>query len=134
MRIASCILTGTLMAILVSGCATTYSSGHRPPPKPPVKKQGARGLALHVPPGHLPPPGSCRIWVPGVPPGQQAAPGRCDRLASTVPPGALLLVRSRDVPEHVEVFEYHAVRPGVVVQAAVYLAATGEFVGSRAAR
>jgi hypothetical protein len=30
-----------------------------------------------VPPGHLPPPGECRLWYPGLPPGQQPPPGRC---------------------------------------------------------
>jgi hypothetical protein len=30
-----------------------------------------------VPPGHLPPPGECRLWFPDRPPGQQPPPGRC---------------------------------------------------------
>lgn len=30
-----------------------------------------------VPPGHLPPPGMCRIWVDGVPPGRQPRPTDC---------------------------------------------------------
>ena len=30
-----------------------------------------------VPPGHLPAPGECRVWVDGVPPGRQAAPTDC---------------------------------------------------------
>ncbi len=30
-----------------------------------------------VPPGHMPPPGSCRVWVQGVPPGRQAPPTSC---------------------------------------------------------
>jgi hypothetical protein len=35
---------------------------------------------VHVPPGHLPPPGSCRRWYPGVPPGHQPPPEPCERL------------------------------------------------------
>ena len=31
-----------------------------------------------IPPGHLPPPGECRVWYPGVPPGHQPPPFRCD--------------------------------------------------------
>lgn len=31
-----------------------------------------------VPPGHLPPPGSCRVWYDERPPGQQPAPTDCD--------------------------------------------------------
>jgi len=30
-----------------------------------------------IPPGHLPPPGECRVWYPGVPPGQQPPPFKC---------------------------------------------------------
>jgi hypothetical protein len=38
-----------------------------------------RGLAKSqgIPPGHLPPPGQCRVWVDGTPPGQQAEPTDC---------------------------------------------------------
>jgi hypothetical protein len=30
-----------------------------------------------MPPGHMPPPGHCRNWIPGVPPGHQPPPFRC---------------------------------------------------------
>jgi hypothetical protein len=30
-----------------------------------------------VPPGHLPPPGTCRVWIAGVPPGHQPRPTSC---------------------------------------------------------
>jgi hypothetical protein len=32
-----------------------------------------------VPRGHLPPPGTCRVWIDGVPPGRQPAPTSCAR-------------------------------------------------------
>jgi len=44
-----------------------------------------------IPPGHMPPPGKCRIWFPGRPPGQQPPPGDCWELESQVPPGAWLI-------------------------------------------
>lgn len=44
-----------------------------------------------VPPGHLPPPGECRIWFPGRPPGHQPPPGNCEELQWRVPPGAGLI-------------------------------------------
>ena len=44
-----------------------------------------------VPPGHMPPPGKCRIWFPGKPPGQQPPPGDCWELERQVPPGAWLI-------------------------------------------
>ncbi|HEX6898226.1 MAG TPA: hypothetical protein VF789_00865 [Thermoanaerobaculia bacterium] len=34
--------------------------------------------AQGIPPGHLPPPGACRVWYNGVPPGQQPPPTDCD--------------------------------------------------------
>jgi hypothetical protein len=39
-------------------------------------KRGARGPS-RVPPGHLPPPGQCRVWIDGVPPGHQPAVTDC---------------------------------------------------------
>jgi hypothetical protein len=47
--------------------------------------------AAHVPPGHLPPPGACRIWYPDRPPGHQPPPGPCHALRYQVPPGAVLV-------------------------------------------
>jgi len=44
-----------------------------------------------IPPGHMPPPGKCRIWFPGKPPGQQPPPGDCWELERQVPPGAWLI-------------------------------------------
>jgi len=44
-----------------------------------------------IPPGHMPPPGSCRIWYPGKPPGQQPPPGDCGKLRRQIPPGAWLI-------------------------------------------
>jgi hypothetical protein len=46
---------------------------------------------VDIPKGHYPPPGRCRIWVPGVPPGQQTPPGNCEELQHRVPPGAVLV-------------------------------------------
>lgn len=37
----------------------------------------SRRDAQGIPPGHLPPPGECRVWYNGVPPGQQPPPTDC---------------------------------------------------------
>jgi hypothetical protein len=47
--------------------------------------------SCRVPPGHLPPPGSCRIWYPDRPPGHQPPPGDCYALERQVAPGACLV-------------------------------------------
>jgi hypothetical protein len=36
--------------------------------------------AVRVPPGHMPPPGYCRLWYPGTPPGHQPRPRPCEEL------------------------------------------------------
>lgn len=83
---------------------------------------------LGIPPGHLPPPGSCRIWIPGRPPGHQSPPGNCSDLRQRVPIGAWLVYRYVGDPDHVEVFVYHEKRPSVVVVVRHYQAATGRFL------
>lgn len=46
---------------------------------------------VNVPPGHLPPPGECRVWYPDRPPGHQPPPGDCRELSHRVPRGAFLI-------------------------------------------
>lgn len=46
---------------------------------------------FRIPPGHYPPRGQCRIWVPNRPPGLQSPPGNCSDLERRVPPGAYLV-------------------------------------------
>lgn len=44
--------------------------------------RGKGGAYGRVPPGHMPPPGMCRVWYDGVPPGHQPAPTNCDAAAA----------------------------------------------------
>lgn len=50
-----------------------------------------RTRSADIPPGHMPPPGQCRIWYHGKPPGQQPAPGNCQSMRRQVPAGASLI-------------------------------------------
>jgi hypothetical protein len=43
---------------------------------------GRGGGYGHVPPGHMPPPGMCRVWYDRLPPGHQPAPTGCRAAAS----------------------------------------------------
>ena len=45
----------------------------------------------HIPRGHLPPEGMCRIWVDGVPPGHQPAPTDCQTAVATKPANARVI-------------------------------------------
>lgn len=47
--------------------------------------------AVKIPPGHMPPPGKCRVWFPDRPPGHQPPPGNCGELRHRVPAGAVLV-------------------------------------------
>ncbi len=79
--------------------------------------QGTKSTAatLGIPPGHLPPPGQCRIWVPGDPPGHQPKAGACSNLERQVPSGAWLVYRPSEDKKHVKVWVYGQDRPDVVV-------------------
>lgn len=99
-----------------------------------VSNEPGPHASLHIPPGHLPPPGECRIWIPGRPPGHQPRAGQCDRLAGHVPPGALLLYRPESDPKHVRVTEYHPERPDVIIAVRYYVAASGKFAWAEKAR
>jgi hypothetical protein len=60
-----------------------------PPPAAPTPVVLAEPRRIHVPPGHYPPPGYCRLWYPGRPPGHQPRPLACKQIA--VPAGAFIL-------------------------------------------
>ena len=83
---------------------------------------------LGIPPGHLPPVGKCRVWLPDRPPGHQPEPGPCARLANLAPPGSWLVYRPSEDRRHVEVSVYDTRRPQVVVYVRVYEADSGKFV------
>jgi hypothetical protein len=69
-----------LLAAMLAGCAV-YAE-----PAPVYRSQ-----PVHIPPGHYPPPGACRVWYPDRPPGHQPPPGPCHVLRHQVPPGAVLV-------------------------------------------
>lgn len=76
------LLCVPLLLLGLAGCAAhaeVYSLGHPPP------------AHVKVPPGHMPPPGQCRIWFPDRPPGHQPPPGSCHELRYHVPPGGYLI-------------------------------------------
>src|SRR5919108_6605718 len=83
---------------------------------------------LDIPPGHLPPPGECRVWYPGKPPGHQPPPGKCGRLRHHVPAGAWLIQRPGDQPQHVDVEVYDTYRPGIVITIGIFAVDTGAFI------
>ena len=55
--------------------------------------------SLGIPPGHLPPSGSCKVWYPHQPPGQQPPPSSCGEAFQNAPAGSLIISRHRDDPK-----------------------------------
>ena len=124
-----------VVALWCTSCAGMIVATNRPdqPADRPVvveDRHPAGGHAAHlgIPPGHLPPPGKCRIWFPGDPPGHQPPPGNCSRLRHELPAGAWLVYRPDRDRKHVIVDVCHDRRPSVVVAIRTYEAASGRFV------
>lgn len=80
------------IAITLAGCVM-HRDRHYDDRRGPPSHSSAAGpdARVNVPPGHMPPPGQCRIWYPDRPPGQQPAPGDCRELRHRVPAGAALI-------------------------------------------
>jgi hypothetical protein len=72
---------------------------------------------LGVPKGHLPPPGQCKIWIPGKPPGQQSPPQSCRSAFRNAPLGAWVITHSAD---RYKVNIFSATRPTVVSEIRFY--------------
>jgi hypothetical protein len=70
-----------LALLLLAGCTVHVADPYFP----------RHSAQANIPPGHLPPPGECRIWYPDRPPGHQPPPGDCRALSRRVPPGAELI-------------------------------------------
>lgn len=105
--------------------------GSRPPPNaPPGPEQPDRrndrgpstAVTLGVPPGHLPDPGECRVWIPGTPPGRQPRPRSrpCEGIAALAPAGSWILYRPTYDRRLVYVRMVDARRPGIVIHIRVF--------------
>jgi hypothetical protein len=110
-----------LMVALAGGCATVAAVETEPPVV----------LTEAIPPGHLPPPGQCRIWFPGDPPGQQPPPGSCADLEWRVPLGAWLIYGPSERYDDFVVSVYDRQLPNVVISIRYYDAKTGRFLSEK---
>jgi hypothetical protein len=85
---------------------------------------------LGIPPGHLPPPGLCRVWLPGVPAGQQrdGLEGDCNQLSTQVPAGAWLVYRPTKNRKQIKVWVFDTDRAGVIRVVRVYDSTSGALI------
>jgi hypothetical protein len=115
-----------------SGIVTEESRGRNPLDRSgrrdeaddtPLDSDGQPPLSIDA--RHFPPPGQCRVWVPGLPVGRQAKAASCNGTAATAPAGAWILRRAANQPNVVLVDYVDDARAGVVVRTSSYDAATG---------
>ena len=130
------LLSVIVIAFLLSSCGITVRTAEHKEKKQDhkskhddvktAKEKKHRG-PLGIPPGHLPPPGQCRIWYPGTPPGHQPKAGDCTKLEQQVKAGAWLVRRTPGNKKQVQVMVYDEVKPSVVISIRYYAASNGEF-------
>ena len=119
-----------LAAVACSSVSTTTKSKPAPAPAPaPAQKQGKSTAAtLGIPPGHLPPPGQCRVWMPGEPPGHQAKARSCANIERSAPAGSWIVYRPTEDKKVVHVKVVDQTRPGIVVHVRIYDVASGSLI------
>ncbi len=111
-----------LAGLAATGCATrtVLVTDRRPGP--------STAVTLGVPPGQLPPPGQCRVWIRGRPPGRQARARSCDGIVATAPTGAMILYRPGRDRRIVRVRYVDGRRAAVIVRIRIFEAETGKFL------
>lgn len=112
-------------ALLAAGCASKSTVVVAAPP---TASRTNTAVALNVPPGHLPPPGECRVWIPGRPPGRQARPRSCNGIAAAAPAGAWILYRPSSDRSMVHVRYVDETKRGVVVRTRVFESGSGKYL------
>lgn len=121
-------VTGLMLgiALVLSGCVPVLVRNDRTVP-------GRRGgpAVFKIPPGHYPPPGECRLWVPGRPPGHQPPPKPCGRIRAPVPPSTRLIRRPARPADQVEVSFYHDSKKNRVIVVGRYRIPGGERITGR---
>ena len=108
------------LAVLTATGCSSISSSRPEQPAPAVRRGPSTASTLGIPPGHLPPPGQCRVWYPGEPPGHQPRARSCARIEREAPAGSWIVYRPTEDRKVVHVRVVDQRRPGVVVRLRVY--------------
>lgn len=115
MKLQNHVVLLAAIAVVATACAPTVfgAPGRRDRDGDVVVVAGPRNLG-RIPPGHYPPPGHCRLWIPGRPPGHQPPPVRCGSLARRVPGGAFVLYNAKAWDADYDWRRYERRHPGSV--------------------
>jgi hypothetical protein len=120
----------TALALLgATGCSSISTTKATTRPAPAAHRVSTGASVAHIPPGHYPGPGSCRIWLPGEAPGHQPKPRSCAGIERAAPAGSWILLRpagDKRKVVHVRVIDER--RSGVVVRRGLYDAKRGTVV------
>ena len=127
MRLAT-IAAATMAILAAAACKPIPASEPSPQPSPARGRSPSTAATLGIPPGHLPPPGMCRVWLPGEPPGHQPKSRSCSNIERTAPAGSYIVERPGKEKKIVHVRVMDERRPGVVVRMRVYEIRDGKLV------
>ena len=116
----SATIVGSTLALLAASACTVVKTTDPIEPAPSVPRAPSTAAALGIPPGHLPPPGQCRVWIPGSPPGHQPRARGCAGIEHHAPAGSWIVYRPDEDKKVVHVREVDERRAGVVVRRRIY--------------
>jgi hypothetical protein len=116
------------LAVLAATACSSFSPAHSSQPTPVLRSGPSTAATLGIPPGHLPRPGQCRLWVPGEPPGHQPRPRGCAGIERAAPAGSWIVYRPSEDRKVVQVRVIDERRPGTVVRMLVYDAQRGTLI------
>ncbi|UCG84858.1 MAG: hypothetical protein JSW71_12975 [Gemmatimonadota bacterium] len=127
--LGNCVMA-TAALIALAACGVQVSTTPEPEPAQNEARAGGPSTAatLGIPPGHLPPPGKCKVWMPGSPPGHQADARDCHGIEADAPAGSWVLYRPSKDKKIVHVREMDSRRSGVVIHVRVYEASSGKYL------
>lgn len=116
----------SLAAVAVCACVQPVVLA----PEPERERGPSTAATFGIPPGHLPRPGECRIWIPGAPPGQQPRPRSrsCEGIVDDAPAGSWVVYRPSRNRKYVHVRVIDEQRAGVIVRVRIFALDTGILV------
>jgi len=123
------LLVPCTMLLAATACSTVTSPNtNAPAPAPAASRGPSTAATLKIPPGQLPPPGQCRVWVDGLPPGKQPKARTCSGIEDSAPPSSFVVYRPGKDKQVVHVREMDRRRVGIVARVTVYDVETGAVI------
>jgi hypothetical protein len=116
----SAVILSATIAVLAATACNSLHLAQQSQPAPAPQRGPSSAATLAIPPGHLPPPGLCRVWLPGEPPGHQPPARACASIEVVAPAGSWIVYRPPKHKREVYVRLVDQRRAGMVVGFRVY--------------